>query len=143
LTLTLVPAWSALVTRLVRIVLFTLVAAWLPVTLHCKLEAAGFFAPHDGCAMEQSASVPGSDCRDDACPTVEASLYRETSSALKIVAPSVPDCFAWLAIIVIERTPRPEPTLSPARRAPPLELRVAWQFLSRAAPLARAPGCLA
>jgi hypothetical protein len=130
------------VTRLVRFMLFTLVAVWLPVTLHCKLEAAGLFDLHDACAMEAAASVPGSDCRDDACPTVEDALYKETAQSLTVAAPSDTLVFACLALFAFDSDPRFESTLSPSRHAPPRELQVAWQFLSRAAPLARAPGCL-
>jgi hypothetical protein len=125
--------------RPVRTLLFTLVALWLPVTLHCRLEAAGLFASPDACCAAEESPAPAGDCKDDACPTVEDALYKECTHGLKVSGPALNDCFACLAIVALDRDLCAEPTLSPARHAPPLELRAAWQFLSRAAPPARAP----
>lgn len=121
--------------RPLRVSLYLLVALWLPVTLHCRLEAAGFFAPHDDCA-EQQAAHTGSDCKDDACPAIEDALYKESAQGLHVFAPQIADCMVLLEL--------PAPcallsTLSPARHAPPPELGVTWQFVARAAPPARAP----
>ncbi len=127
-----VPAMS----RLARLLLLTLVAAWLPVTLHCRLEAAGFYAADDCCVTEQPADLAG-DCKDDACPAVEDALYKESGRTLKVAAPDLSLGFACLALV-----PEPDagaPALSTARHAPPLEIEAAWQFLTRAAPPARAP----
>lgn len=125
--------------RLVRTLLFTLVAAWLPVTLHCKLEAAGLFESADACCAAEETPVPDADCKDDACPTVEDALYKESAQGLKVAAPTATDCFASLALVALNCDRTTEPTLSPPRHGPPPELRVAWQFVTRAAPPARAP----
>ena len=122
--------------RLARMLLLTLVAVWLPVTLHCRLEAAGFYDADDCCVAEQPADVAG-DCKDDACPTVEDALYKESGQSIKVAAPDISLCFACLALVP-EPTAR-EPELSSASQAPPLEIEAAWQFISRAAPPARAP----
>lgn len=122
--------------RFGRVLLFALLALWLPATLHCRLEAAGFFEPH--CAEEQAAAT-GTDCKDDACPAVEQDLYKDSSAAVIVAAPlecHVPDCGALL--LSPDRL-AVEPTLSPVRHAPPSELTVRWQFIARAAPPARAP----
>jgi hypothetical protein len=124
--------------RLARALLFALVAIWLPVTLHCRLEAAGVLDQHDACCASEQRAAPLSGCQDD-CPTVEEALFKESAQGFKIVAPAATDCLARLAIIALAHTRVPEPALSPTRHAPPPELRVAWQFLSRAAPPARAP----
>ncbi len=121
--------------RLPRISLYLLVILWLPVTLHCRLEAAGLFAPHDDCAELQAAHT-GSDCKDDSCPLVEDALYKESTQGPLFIAPDVSD------LIVLLELPAPCSllcTLSPERHAPPPELRVTWQFVARAAPPARAP----
>jgi hypothetical protein len=121
--------------RLLRISILALVALWLPVTLHCRLEAAGFFVPHDDCAKVQT-DCAGTDCKDDACPTVEDTLYKDSTQALKVVAPDISLCFVLLEL------PAPRqliPALSPVRHAVPLEIAAAWQFIHRAAPPARAP----
>lgn len=121
--------------RLLRISILALVALWLPVTLHCRLEAAGFFVPHDDCATEQAAHA-GAECKDDACPTVEDALYKESAQTLAVVAPDIADCLIFLEL------PAPDSlfhALSPDRHAPPAEIAAAWQFITRAAPPARAP----
>ncbi len=126
------------VTRLSRMLILFLVTAWLPVTLHCRLEAAGFYDADDCCAGEQAAE-PAGDCKDDACPTVEEALYKEASQGLKVATPALAECFACLASLSPPSAAPAEPALSPERHSPPLEFKVAWQFLSRAAPPARAP----
>ncbi|MDQ5977662.1 MAG: hypothetical protein QG602_634 [Verrucomicrobiota bacterium] len=123
--------------RFARMLVLFLVAAWLPVTLHCRLEAAGFYEADDCCATEQSADVAG-DCKDDACPTVEEALYKEAAQGLKVATPALLECIACLASISPPAS-FAEPALSPERHAPPLELKVGWQFVTRAAPPARAP----
>ena len=116
--------------------LFALLAVWLPATLHCRLEAAGFFEAH--CA-ETQAVAGAEECKDDACPTVEQALYKDSSATLSVAAPAechVPDC---CTLLLAPESLRGEPALSPARHAPPSELTVRWQFIARAAPPARAP----
>jgi hypothetical protein len=123
------------VIRFGRVLLFTLLALWLPATLHCKLEAAGVFAEH--CTDAGSSGDTG--CTDDACPTIEDALYKDSAAKLMVAAPAechVGDVCAPL--LALDRL-AVEPALSPIRHVPPLELRVAWQFLTRAAPPARAP----
>lgn len=127
----------AVVSRLARMLILLLVAAWLPVTLHCRLEAAGLHGSDECCAREQAAAAAG-DCKDDACPTVEEALYKETVQVLKVTAPDLSLCFACLALVPSSPVDA-EPALSPARHAPPPEIEAAWQFIVRAAPRARAP----
>ncbi len=125
------------VTRFARMLVLLLVAAWLPVTLHCRLEAAGIYEAEDCCASEQPAE-PAGDCKDDACPTVEEALYKEASQGLKVATPTLVECL--FRLVTFSPAPSPvEPALSPERHAPPLELKVGWQFVTRAAPPARAP----
>lgn len=128
--------------RFGRLLLFCLVAFWFPATMHCRLEAAGFFEAHDGCAEEQSTGT-SSDCKDDACPTVEQALFKESSTALKISAPAEFILPPFLALVL--SAPEPDTvalSLSPERHAPPREIAVAWQFIARAAPPSRAPSSL-
>jgi len=124
------------VIRFGRFLLFALLALWLPATLHCKLEAAGVFAEH--CTDEHS---PATDtgCTDDACPTIEDGLFKDSAAKLTVAAPAechIPACCAHL--LAPDRLVA-EPALSPVRHAPPSELTVRWQFITRAAPPARAP----
>jgi hypothetical protein len=124
------------VIRLGRFLLFALLALWLPATLHCKLEAAGVFEEH---CTDENASATDDGCADDACPTIEEALFKDSADHLTVAAPAechVPDCCALL--LALDRLGA-EPTLSPVRHAPPSELTVRWQFITRAAPPARAP----
>ena len=128
----------ARVIRFGRFLLFALLTLWLPATMHCRLEAAGFFEAHDGCAAEQTAAN-GTDCKDDACPTVEDALYKESTHGLTVSAPA--ECFLpdGLALRIEADATAAAALLSPTRHAPPPELAVTWQFIARAAPPARAP----
>ncbi|MFZ5496196.1 MAG: hypothetical protein ACOZE5_12790 [Verrucomicrobiota bacterium] len=128
--------FPASVPRLRPLIALLLTALWLPATLHCRLEAASFYEADECCADEQTANT--SDCKDDACPTVEDALYKESSQDLKIAAPATCVCFVCLAPVTADETVA-EPALSPARHAPPPELGVTWQFVARAAPPVRAP----
>ena len=124
--------------RFGRILLFVLLALWLPATMHCRLEAAGFFAAHDDCAAEQAGN-DSTDCKDDACPTVEDALFKESSAALAVHAPA--ECFLpdGLALLIETDADTAASLLSPTRHVPPAALAVGWQFIARAAPPARAP----
>ena len=124
--------------RFGRFLLFALLALWLPATMHCRLEAAGFFEAHDACADEQAAGS-GTDCKDDACPTVEEALYKETANALVVSAPA--ECFLpdGVAQLIAFQASTAASVLSPTRHIPPAEIAVGWQFIARAAPPSRAP----
>ncbi len=121
-----------------RILLFALLALWLPATMHCRLEMAGFLPAHDACAAEHSGGS-GTDCKDDVCPTVEEALFKDSAPALAIAAP--PECHlpGNLALLPVLFAGFAEPALAFVHHASPPELRVAWQFITRAAPPARAP----
>jgi hypothetical protein len=122
--------------RVVRFALWLLVALWLPATMHCQLEAAGLGESHqDSCCAGETADT-GTDCLGDACANIEASLIKDSAPELYLGAPASLCPFCCAALVSAART---EPILSPERHAPPLELKVAWQFLERAAPPARAP----
>jgi hypothetical protein len=122
--------------RVVRFAAWLLLAVWLPATLHCRMEMAGLGeAPHDSCCTGVTADS-GSDCVGDSCANIENSLIKDSAPELHLAAPITlcPLCCAALV-----RAVRIEPVLSPERHAPPLALKVAWQFIERAAPPARAP----
>jgi hypothetical protein len=115
---------------------FALLALWLPATLHCRLEAAGVFDPH--CSEEQSAQA-GEDCTDDVCPTVEDGLYKDSAATFTVAAPAECAVPAGGALLLALIRLAAEPVLSPVCHEPPSELTVRWQFITRAAPSARAP----
>lgn len=131
--------------RFVRALLFVLVACWLPATLHCRLEAAGLFDLHastcDEHPGEHAHAEPSSDdCQDNICPTVESALYKESCAPFALIAPATHDCLqlalAWANLAARDAAS----PLCPDRFPPPEKLAVTWQFSTRAAPPARAPG---
>ena len=126
----------ATVDRLRKTVALLLLALWVPVTAHCKLETLSgldFLA-----CVEHQDSVPhqDSDCKEDVCASVESGNYRVEDNPplillpLAIVAPVDID---WLA-----DDPWPEPIISAETHAPP-ELSRLWQFSCRTALPPRAP----
>lgn len=122
-----------LMSRVRRLALLLLVALWLPVTLHCELENVGLLASVGECADSEDAC-----CDDTACFTVEEALFKDPAPILKLTAPEVSACLVCLAVNTSDIFST-ESALSPARHAPPPELRATWQFVRRAAPPARAP----
>ncbi len=124
--------------RVTRIVALVLLAIWLPVTMHCRLESAGLIKSHDKCSCPLGTATE-SDCRDDLCSTVENDLFNDAPAALTLSAPQVCDCTLLLTAFAVSYSKDPEPILCHARHYPPPELAVGWQFLSRAALLPGAP----
>ena len=120
--------------RPIKIVALLLLALWLPTTLHCELETSGLFETLTECV------AAGDDCCDDTnCVSLEDALYKESAQGLKVSAPDATSCTVCLAVAVTPNSFFADPVLSAARQEPPPELGVAWQFLTRAAPPARAP----
>ena len=133
------PANGAAVSRLSKLAALFLVALWLPATLHCALESADVaFLTHDSHEHHHDAPTGGHDDGEEAGHAIEYTAYTASTPSLKVPPPS-DSLSALFAALVGSSSVCVEPPLSPARHAPPLELRVAWQFLFRAAPPARAP----
>ena len=119
--------------RLRRLLALTLLALWLPATLHCDLEAAGLeiaFVCHDHATPTAAAA----HCTDDACHALEEAAYTAftLTKLVGVISLSV------LALLP-EPADLPAAALSPARTDVPLEVLRSWQFRTRAAPPARAP----
>lgn len=121
--------------RLSTFAAWLLVALWLPATLHCDLEAADvhFLTHDDHHSPTDHGTGTGSDyhvLKDTAFTASTPSLKVPLPSGSLAVVPAAVfcDCDGWA-----------EPVLSPARQPPPPALKVAWQFITRAAPPARAP----
>ncbi len=133
------PAPSAncpAVFRLTKLSALLLVALWLPATLHCQLENAGFdlfFA----CA-DQAAHTKGAACSGDACQVLESgqialSKSRIDFAALPLLACACVSCFQHLVL------PAPAPEIFAVRQDETLPLQRTWQFARHAALPARAP----
>ena len=122
--------------RLRQLVALAVLALWLPATLHCALEAAGFeivFVCHD----HDTQAASDNHCDDDACHAIEDAAY--TAVALtKLVG----DVLFSVVALLPEPLELPAAAISPERTDVPRELRRGWQFITRAAPPARAPSVL-
>ncbi len=135
-----VPRLVFCVLPLRRIVALILLSLWLPATLHCQLEAAGF-ATISVCTHDHHDSTHSDhdQPKRDACDILEAATFKPAANPT--IAPHrLP---AWDAPIFV----RPTPTLGqlPALMgvvdfvAPPPEISPTWHFTTRAALPARAP----
>lgn len=122
--------------RLLQIIAMLLLALWMPVTMHCDLEALpgfGFLVcgSHPDAAPHQNA-----DCEEDICASVESGACRMEDNQ--------PVAFPPLALLPVATcdefhvAPLPVASSLGAASAPP-ELSAGWQFSARAAPPVRAP----
>jgi hypothetical protein len=114
-------------------------ALWLPVTMHCMLEAwpgLGFLIC---CQHQDSAPHQDSDCSQDSCATVESGAYKvEDHPALGALP------LTLLAVVALDKLveqPLPEAPGSVPAFVPP-ELARTWQFSCRTARLPRAPSVI-
>jgi hypothetical protein len=125
------------VSRLMKFAALLLATLWLPATLHCQLEAAEIhFLTHD---HEESEHHDGHDGGpDDEHHAFKDPSVTLTKSVVKILPPGHAQALVLVALLATARD-NPTSALSPERHPPPLELKVAWQFMDRAAPPARAP----
>lgn len=113
-----------------------MVLAWVPLSMHCKLESVPSFA-FLSCETEaQHEQEPKSDCNDDGCCDFEFALYK--SDQLTVTCP--PAAQMQLLAILLEDMPLLElaQTEGAQTTAPP-ELPRSWHFISRAALQPRAP----
>lgn len=126
--------------RLFTILACLLAALWLPATLHCGLETAGFWQ-HD---HEVGATGAGcaESCENDICSAVEEGALKKPAVSVKVSAPLEIVCF----IRVISRSPDDAPAVdspvSPVTSDTPPELARTWQFTARTALLPGAPARL-
>ena len=122
--------------RLIKLTALLLIAQWLPATLHCQLESAGFetlFA----CA-DQSTHTDCGDCTGDDCQILESgqiilSKSRFEMAALPVLTCVCVSCYQHLAL------PAPAPEIIALHQEETLVLQRSWQFVRRAALPARAP----
>jgi hypothetical protein len=121
---------------------------WLPAVLHCELEAANIqLLTHDHHhehdldhahhAADQHDANHGHGS-DEGTHALDDTPFTATAPGLKVLPPADAVSPVLLALLSLPQK-LAEPALSPERHPPPLELAAAWQFVSRAAPPARAP----
>jgi len=114
-----------------------LLALWLPATLHCALEAAGFDLLFP-CVDDHEAGTHHTDARDS-CDVVEGTALKPAANSVRLSQPVI--CVRVLGFVApafpILATP-PATGVSALVAAPP-EVARTWHFVVRAAPPPRAP----
>jgi len=126
--------------RILKTILVLLLAlAWVPLSLHCQIEAMpGWeFLACESEEEEHSTPHQSSDCEDDFCQIIESGLYKTEERApllcsVNFLPPGVESSIA------ISMQP-PDPGLSPSAIPSPPLLANTWQFTLRTALLPRAP----
>jgi hypothetical protein len=119
-----------------KFVILLLLALWLPVTMHCDLEAAGVAAlSHE----QQHSSSCGAMCTCHGCAAVEDGAYRLSDNLLKVMPLSCCDCSNCLACLALIEIPEVEPVLVRGGEPEPEALQPSWHFVRRAAMSPRAP----
>ena len=111
------------------LVALLLLAVWLPASMHCSLEDAGWLPKDESCA-----SAPSGHGRDDGCEFENGGVHFQ---AAKVIIPSFSFTFVVLSYIAPEIPAR---SLFFAFESEfPFELAQCWQFSFRAALPVRAP----
>jgi hypothetical protein len=111
-----------------------LLLAILPATLHCTLENAGVLGDESCCSTTSSHQEDTQDCAD-LCDTLESKGFRFVKDNALVFPP-----IAFSKLIPVEPVHGIRQAASiRLERSDPAEFQRYWQFLQRAAPLARAP----
>ena len=119
-------------TRFLKFACVLLAVLWLPLTQHCRMEAAGVIAT----ACESAHSHACANC---GCGAVEDGGYKLDTASVKLPPPSILACLCYLcppleiSLDISYREPAPESVDRPLDWVP------SWQFVRRAAPPSRAP----
>lgn len=125
-----------------------LAALWLPVTLHCAIEAvteAGVVACQGVCHdAGTTADHHGHDDADsshghDGCEIVESGRYKAGFSPVKVSPPTPMLCACLLCVQAQALRPHDELLQAAVGIERPREWVPVWQFVRRAAPAPRAP----
>jgi hypothetical protein len=126
-----------MIPRFYRLFALCMALLWVPVTAHCRMEAAGLeFAP---CAAPCHDQAPANT---DGCDVVEGGLYKNVTDPLK-VAPSITMlCACFICLPVSEPDALSGPGIATPEGARPLEWVPTWSFARRAAAPAHAPDSL-
>lgn len=125
-----------------RIIAVVLLALWLPATQFCTLVAAGVFADEAQASAPDHCGNPNDRCSRDACDLFENGVTKPVSEASKVLAPDLFACLYFFCLQFAQPGSVDESTLMVSASEYPLDWESRWQFVRRAAPLARAPSLL-
>lgn len=123
--------------RLRSLVALVVLALWLPATLHCALEAAGF-DPFFPCADEHQVGTHEEATRDS-CDVVEGSAFKPSFNTATVPPPEFSAGLPCFSVQLRPLVLTPSVTGVSELVAAPPEVARTWRFLMRAAPPPRAP----
>lgn len=119
--------------RLRTVVTILLLALWVPATLHCAFEAAGFLP-------DQRKYVSSDGRAEVGCSQVEGGLVKQSSVTLRVMPPTL---VLWNCPLCIQRLAPPSVAavseFSPSGFEQPQDWITLWAFEHRAALPPRAP----
>ncbi len=125
-----------------RIIAVVLLALWLPATQYCTLMAAGVFADETQASAPEHCCNTNDRCSRDACDLFENGVTKPVSEASKVLAPDLSACLCFICLRFAQPGAVDESNLMVSAPEHPLDWESRWQFVRRAAPLARAPSLL-
>lgn len=114
-----------------RILCLAFALCWVPITQHCRFEAAGL-------SVVECEHAPSVVCSADCCGVVESGSYKNRAGKLKVSAPAILTS-TWQIVVLAAEIALPEPSPRWPELIRPPEWIPSWQFVRRAAPPSRAP----
>jgi hypothetical protein len=130
------------VSTLRRIIAVVLLALWLPATQYCTLVAAGVFSDEAQASAPEHCCNTNDRCSRDACDLFENGVTKPGSEASKVFAPDLAACLCFICLQFAQPGSADASTLMVSASAHPRDWESKWQFVRRAAPLARAPSVI-
>ncbi len=124
--------------RCVKLVSLLLLALWLPVTLHCHLEAAELWPEH-GNHADTTCCAPKEDCTKDACSVLEGDALRNADTFTRAPLPVPYICLEQICFRPIEPMLHDDAKPEPESLRHTLNWVPTWHFARRAAPWSGAP----
>lgn len=121
-----------------RLLVWVMVALWLPATLHCAMDQAGVFDSKPACCHEDSSKAADANDCGTRCDIVGGDTQKLANHLVKVPAPVL---LVWLsnAVVSLPDELAFAPQVSPDGAESPPELSRTWQFVERAALPPRAP----
>lgn len=128
-----------IVSTLRHIIAIVLLALWLPATQYCTLAAAGILADESQASAPDNCCNTNDRCSRDACELLENGVFKPAKEMSKVLAPDLSACLCFICLQFVQPGVVDESTLMVSAPEHPLDWETKWQFVRRAAPLARAP----
>jgi hypothetical protein len=119
------------------VMVWTMLALWLPITNHCRLEQIPSLAFLACCPHDDSAPHQDNDCDTDGCAQIENAFYKVEDTQIVATAPVL--LATGFLQPLLEQETQPSPVLSDFPTVASPEFPVTWQFSCRAAAPPRAP----